>query len=51
MSTYTVTVRTAARTYPPYTAIAATSAQAGEDARNCFDEPCGITVMPTATAQ
>lgn len=47
MRTFHITVRTAARAYPTYTAIAATSAQAGEDARARFDEPCGVTVIST----
>lgn len=45
MNTFYITVRTAARAYPTYTAIAATAGQAGEDAADLFDEPCGITVM------
>lgn len=47
MITFLVTVRTAARVYPTYTAIAATSAQAGADAAARFDEPCGVTVIST----
>jgi hypothetical protein len=47
MRTFHITVRTVARNYPPYTAIAQSAAQAGEDAADLFDEPCGITVIST----
>jgi hypothetical protein len=47
MKTFHITVRTIAREYPPYTAIAMSAAQAGQDAADLFDEPCGITVIST----
>jgi hypothetical protein len=47
MKTFHITVRTAARTYPTYTAIAPSAAEADEAARAGFDEPCGITVIST----
>lgn len=47
MKTFHITIRTAARTYPTYTALAPSAAQADADARAGFDEPCGITVIST----
>lgn len=47
MKSFQITVRTAARVYPTYTAIAATAAQADANARANFDEPCGVTVIST----
>lgn len=47
MKTFHITVRTAARTYPTYTAIAPSAAKADEAARARFEEPCGITVIST----
>jgi hypothetical protein len=50
MQAFNIIVRTAARDYF-YKAIAATAGLAGEEAAELFDEPCGITVMPAASAK